>query len=634
MAQLTIPALGLIRFGSFELDTAAGELRKHALRLRLEGHPIQILAILLERPGEVVTREELRGRLWPADTFVDFEHGINTAVKRLRHALDDSAETPRFIQTLPRRGYRFIYPLNGAAVEPPPRPAAVPQSWRSRRLRLLAALVLLALLSVSVVVAWSAFQRRSLAAQQPARQVKSLAVLPLQNLSGDPGQEYLADGVTEELITDLSRVAGLKVIARTSVMQYKNTSKTTSDIGRELDVEALVEGSVVREGNHVRVIVQLVDARSGAHLWAERYERDVTSAIALQRDIAREITQEMSLEPVRSNATRSHAVDPVAYELYLKGRYLQGKWSTPENVRAAIALYDQAITKDPQFAAAHAARGLAYLYLGSALIEAGPHPDDIPQARASAQRALELDPGSAEGFETLGWLAETHDFDWDAAERADRKAMELNPSYAPPYMLLAQVLNVRGRHAQALLFALRAHELDPLSAHVQWSLGEAYLFAGDTDKAIKTCQDGVALNPEFWPFYTLLGNVYEKLGAYDRAIESLQRAVEVSHRHPYALGALGSAYALSGRRDLALQVLAELRRRSRTAYVAPPIMVRLYASLGDNDRAFAWLEKAYEQRSAEAPRVLLWGAALGTMASDPRLPSLLKRMNVPLNPAG
>jgi TolB-like protein/DNA-binding winged helix-turn-helix (wHTH) protein/Tfp pilus assembly protein PilF len=629
VAQLTISALGVIRFASFELDTAAGELRRNGLRIRLEGQPIQTLAMLLERPGEVVSREELRHRLWPADTFVDFEHGINTAVKRLRHALDDSAETPRFIETLPRRGYRFIYPLHQAPSEvqhAPPivRPARPPR----RTLAVVVAVLVLALIA-AVAVQWSWLRHRAVG--QPGRpSITSLAVLPLQNLSGDPSRDYFADGVTEELITDLSRVAGLKVIARTSVMQYKHTTKTTADIGRDLDVDALVEGSVVREGDHVRIVVQLVDARSGAHLWAERYERDMTSAIALQRDIAREITEEIRLEAAPVSAARSHAVDPVAYELYLKGRYLHAKWSTPENLRKAIEFYDQAIARDPRFAAAHAARGLSYSYLSAALIEAAPPgPEVVTQARASAQRALELDPASAEGYETLGWTAQVHGWNWEAAEADYRRSIALNPGYAPPYMLLAQTLNVLGRHHEALRFAQRAHELDPLSAQVQWSLGEHYLYAGDIDRALATARDGIALHPDFWPMHTLLGNLYLRQGKYDAATASLRRAVDISRRHSYALGALGSGYARAGDRRRAREVLHELLLRARAAYVAPPILARLYASLGDNRRALAWMDKACAEHSPEAPRVLLWGPALGTLASDPRFPALLKRMNVP-----
>lgn len=626
--------MGLIRFADFELDTAAGELRKRDLRLHLEGQPIQVLAILLENPGELVTREELRRRLWPADTFVDFEHGINTAVKRLRQALGDSADAPRFIETLPRRGYRFVYPLiadapAAPAMDPPP-PSPVPAARRHRRAIVVFSALALLLLLVSST--WMVL-RSHLEIRPNRLAIKSLAVLPLQNLSGDPAQDYLADGVTDELITDLSRLGPLKVIARTSVMQYKNTSKTTAEIGRELDVEAIVEGSFLREGDHVRIIVQLVEAQSGAHLWAERYERDVTSVIGLERDIARQITEEIRLEQAPAPATHSRVVDPAAYELYLKGRYLHAQWSTPGNLRKAIAFYDQAIARDPGFAAAHAARGLSYSYLSAALIEAAaPGPEVIPQARASAQRALELDPASPEAYETLGWIAQVHDWNWEAAERADRKSIELNPNYATPHMLLAQTLNVLGRHQEALLLAVRAHQLDPLSAQVQWSLGEHYLYAGKLDEALATAREGIALHPDFWPMHTLQGNLFLRQGKYHLAIQALQRGVDVSHHHPYALGALGSGYALSGDRERAMQILAELEDRGRDSYVAPPILARLYASLGDNDRALAWLDRACAEHSPEAPRVLLWGPALGTLPSDARFPSLLKRMHVPAAP--
>ncbi len=620
-------APAVIHFAVFEFDRQSRELHKNGRKVKLEGQPLQLLELLLSRPNDVISRDEVRHALWGEDTYVDFEHSTNAAVKRLRQALDDSAEAPRFIETIPRRGYRFIYPFNGSG------PGSTPVIPKPKRgVMWTAGLVAAAILLSLLVVGFGGGVRNGWRwGSQP--KIASIAVLPIENLSGDPGQEYLADGLTEELISDLSHISAFnKVTSRTSAMSYKGARKPLREIRKELGVDAVVEGSFTRERDRVRIVVQLIDAATDRHIWSEQYDSDVHSMLELRSDIARRIAHEIrikltSKEEVR--LARRHSANPRAYDAYLKARYLQSKWEDVANLPKAITLYNEALQSQPDFAAAYAGRSMAQLYLAAALMEVTRPMKVVPQAKADALKALELDPESAEGFEALGWVQHNYEWDWKAAEHSYRKAIELNPNYAPPYMWLGHLVQTVGRRSESPALMERAHELDPLSTHVHWAVAEAYMLAGDMKRAEEQCREAAALHADFWPAHALLGNIFLWQRRYGESIGSMRRAVDVSKRHPYALGMLGSAYALSGERAKALSILAELNRIGANKPVAPPIMVRVYASLGQRTEAAQWLQKAYEERWSEAPRVPLWGPVVENLRGYPAYEELRRQMKVP-----
>lgn len=624
MSQSATCAAEVVRFSVFELDRNTRELRKNGRKVRLEGKPLLLLDLLIRAGGGVVTRDEVRRSLWPDDTFVDFEHSINSAVKRLRQALDDSAETPRFVETLPRRGYRFIYPLNGGTVE-----AVRPRPWR--RLVRTGGLAAAALILCLLVVGFGGGVRNRWHWGRQSK-ITSIAVLPFENLSGNPDQEYLADGLTEELINDLSHMSAFrKVPSRTSAMSYKGTRKPLRDIGKELGVDAIVEGSFTREHDSVRVVVQLIDTETDRHIWSERYDTDVRSILELRREISQRIALEIRIKLTPQEEyrlARHRSANPRAYDAYLKARYMQSKWEDVSNLTKAVALYNEAIQSQPDFAPAYAGRSMVQLYLGAALMEVTRPMEVVPQAKADALKALEIDPESAEGYEALGWVQHNYEWDWKAAEASYRKAIELNPNYAPPYMWLGHLLQTIGRRSESPALMERAHELDPLSTHVHWAVAEAYMLAGDMNHAEQQCREAVALHADFWPAHALLGNIFLWQRRYGEAIASMRKAVVVSRRHPYALGMLGSAYALSGDRAKADSILAELDRIAATKSVAPPIMVRVYASLGEQREAAQWLKRAYDERWSETPRVPLWGPVVDGLRGYPAYEQLLAKMNV------
>src|SRR5713101_3735750 len=417
------------RFGAFEFDPRARQLRKHGHTIRLHGQPLEILGLLLERPTEVVLREELRARLWPEDTFVDFEHSLNAAVNKLREALDDDANNPRFIETVPRRGYRFIAPVEGALPASAPdstnldAPAAnqeaidlgveksaaevpMPSGARPRRRTLWLVFAACAFL-VALLVGFDAggLRQRFFGRPDPGG-IRSIAVLPLENLSHDPEQEYFADGMTEALTTELAQISALKVISRTSVMQYKGTKKSLPQIAKELRVDAVVEGAVQRSGDKVEITVQLIQAPTDRHLLAKSYERDLRDVLALQREIAHAITDEIKAKLTpgeRASLASSHPVNPEAYEAYLEGRYFWNK-RTENAVRTAAEYFQRAVDKDPTYARAYAGLADAYSVLGSWSLDALPPSEVLPKARAAVTKALQLDDSIAEAHTALAGI--------------------------------------------------------------------------------------------------------------------------------------------------------------------------------------------------------------------------------------
>ncbi|PYV84874.1 MAG: hypothetical protein DMG93_03295, partial [Acidobacteria bacterium] len=440
-----------VRFGHFEVDECTGELCKDGIKVRLQEQPLQILQILLEHSGEVVTREELRKRVWPCDTFVDFDHGINNAIKRLREALGDTAETPRFVETFPRRGYRFIASLEAA------RPVA-------------------------------------------SSPIQSIAVLTLENLSRDPEQEFFADGMTEALITSLAKIGALRVTSRTTVMKYKGIrDKSVPEIGRELGVDRIIEGAVLRSGDRVRISVQLIDVPTDTHLWAESYERNLRDVLSLQAEVARAVSGEIQIKLTPQEQARlspAHRVNPDAYEAYLKGRYYWNK-RTLEGLSKGMEYFRQAIEQDPLYPAAHA--GLADS--SSRLAWWGFMPPDVGfgDAKAAALKALEIDNSSADAHAALGFSLLHHDCAFSAAQEECRRGVDLEPRNPLPSQALACCLTATGRFDEGIAEAMRLIDLDPLSLPMRWSASAFLYHARQYDRAIAQAQKCLELDPSFCP---------------------------------------------------------------------------------------------------------------------------------------
>jgi len=578
------PATRLLRFGVFELDLRAGELRKRGVKLRVRGQPLQVLEILMRRAGDVVTREELRQQIWTADTFVDFEHSLHNAIARLRDNLGDSAEAPRYIQTLPRRGYRFV-----AHVEEVSSELSAAQSPRTGDV---------------------------------AVQIRALAVLPLADLSGDPAQGYFADGMTEALITSLAKIGKLRVISRTSAMQYKGARKSLPRIARELNVDAVLEGSVLRSGERIRITAQLIHATSDQHLWAESYERDFHDILSLQGEIARQVASEVSIiltpeEHARLGSPRP--VDPTAHELYLKARY---HWNrrTEESVKKALTFFRRAIENDPTYAQGYAGSADCYNILG--YYNALSPREAYPQAKASASKALELDPLLAEPYAALGVVARDYEWDWCAAEQEFQRAIDLNPGCVDAYHWRGTLFSMQGRHAEAREDKARALSLDPLSVVIRSDLARIFYFARDYELAFEHYRTALDLDPHFFFARLGLAQVYQQKGSLKRAIAELKTGVESSDGSTFAVARLAHGHALAGEREKARAALKRLKVLSEKKYVSPYDVALVHVGLQQIDQAFAWLQTALEERSVWLGYLKV-EPQLDALRSDPRFEELL-----------
>jgi TolB-like protein/DNA-binding winged helix-turn-helix (wHTH) protein/Tfp pilus assembly protein PilF len=638
-----------LRFAAFEVDPRAGELRKHGLKIKLQDQPFQILAMLLDRPGDVVTREELHRKLWPGDTFVDFDHGLNNAINRLREALCDSAGAPRFIETLPRRGYRFIAsvdrlsersaPVEQRADESPAlRPVEAvsnaghlvlnsPLPARSSRGRFvfsaLAPTVLLAVFAGLNVGKW---WPRVSKGWSPAR-IESLAVLPLESLSNDPSQEYFADGVTDALITDLAQIRALRVISRTSAMRYKGARKSLPEIARELNVDAVVEGVVVHSGHRVRIDAQLIKADNDRHLWAKSYERNVSDILELQSEVAREIASEIQIKLTpweQSRLARTRTINPEAYEDYVQGRYYWNK-RTADAYFKSIEYYEKAIQIDPKYAAAYAGLADSYNLLGYSQAAALPEQAAGEKAKAAARKGIELDPDSAEAHAAMG-LAYAHFWPPQDPEKEFQKAIDLDPGYATAYHWYSLFLKDRGRDQEALEMIQRAQRLDPISPNVRRQLGDCLHALGRSDEAIEVLKNAIELDPSHFNTHVTLGDVYRDLKRYPEAIAELEQAQKLSAGAEVPETELARAYALSGRTGDAEAILNHLITEEQPSARSRAFLISIIcASLGRNDEAMQWLEKAVETRNgkfASFPTL----PAFASLHSDPRFQELLRRL--------
>lgn len=597
------PDRDLFRFGLFEFDAPSRELRKQGRIVRISGQPVEILAMLLSHPGEVVTREDLQQKLWGADTFVDFEHSLNAAMKRLRAVIGDSAETPRFIETLARRGYRFIAPVQhestARAAEVLAQPIPTPARNRSR----LSRLIVPGLLAAALLVAAGLTIRLggSRPADTPAAQIRSLAVLPLKNLSGNPEDDYFSDGLTDELRAQLAGISALRVISQTSSLHYKGTNKPLSEIARELDVKAVVEGSVLHSGDRVRINVQLVQAAPERRIWGQSYERDLHGILRLQSDVAQAIADEVRVKLTAGEKARLSAVrasDPQAHLDYAKGRVYWNK-RTEEGLRKSIEYFHQAIAKDPGYALAQA--GLADAWVSMAWYAYVPPREAFPAAKDAATNALKLDPGLAEAHTTLAFITLYYDWDWAGAEREFQRAIQLNPNYANAHHWYAEYLSLTGRHERAIQESERARDLDPLSSIIKTWVGSRYYFARRYDMAVEQYRSVLETDPDFVPVHLTLGQAYEQKGMLPEAIAELEKGVTLSGASPVCLAALAHAYGVAGRAGQASSLIGELRELSARRYVSPFDLATAFVGSGDKQRALASVLAAVEERS---PRLL------------------------------
>ena len=633
--------VGRVCFGVFELDLRAGELRKRGLRVRLQQQPFQVLAMLLEHAGQVVGREELQKKLWPADTFVDFDHGLNKAINKIREALGDSAESPRFVETVARRGYRFIadvriaegtsVPSTELATQPSPAPDSRdrqdvgPLAMLTRLLQLhawkISGFVLIALLAS--LAAW-----RVHGGNRPSTVIRSLAVLPLESLSTDASQDYFADGMTDELISDLGQISALRVISRTSMMAYKHTRKSLPQIARELNVDAVVEGTVLRSGDQVRITAQLIEGSTDRHVWSQSYQGELRDTLALQNDVARAIADQIriNVNPQEQAALRNvTVVNPVAYESYLKGRFFWNK-RTADGLKVALAYFNEAIDEDSKYAQAYSGVADTYALLGDWQYAVMTAKEALPKAKAAAMKAVELDTGLGEAHNSLAFCLDGFDWDLESAGKEFRRAIELNPGYATAHHWYAWHLALLHQYDQAIEEMRKAENVDPLSLVINSDLAELLALAHFNDESIRQSRKTIEMDPNFGLAHNHLGQAYLQKHMNVEAVAELQQAVKLSGGSPTCVANLARAYVASGKRNEAVELLGELKKRSTPGHSFASEISVIYASLGDMDQAMSWLEKGYEERFN--PGVLI-RPGFDPLRSDPRFENLVRRVGLP-----
>ncbi len=636
MPNPTLPCL--IRFGDFEADLVAGELRKDGLpeKILLQDQPLQILRALVARPGEMVSREELIQLLWNGNTNVDFDPSLNKAVNRLRESLGDSAEAPRYIETLSRRGYRLIpnvENLDGATLR------------HARLVRTIsiasALLILVAVILLGLNV--RGWREQILHKKRSASGKIMLAVLPFENIGNDPQQEYFADGMTEEMISQLGRLQPerLGVIARGSVMAYKHHDQSAGRVAKELGVQYVLEGSVRQEGQQVRITAQLIQASDQTHLWAQNYDGVLSSILVLQSKVARDVAGEIrvKLTPQTSAARRTDRyVDPEAYQLYLRSRHdLNRIWHTgrSENLKEAIDLFQQAIAKDPSYAPAHAGLAEARMWSVQLIIPLGDRSRELAneaEGRTEAEKALQLDDSSADAHIAMAMFLVSQ-WDFSAMEKEARRATQLDPNYARPHEIFGLMLIHLGRLKEAFDQMQLAATLDPRSSRSLNFIGDYYMAARQWDKVIETSQTAIKLDPDFLPSYDNLTDAYVEKGMYAEAIQAniagALRAGEDRAEVNRMFDRLTRAYQTGGRRAFfleAVQIELEYARQVGTEY--PVGVAGWYAQAGETEQAFTWLEKGYKKH-ASAMIELKSASDFDSLHSDPRWNDLLRRVGLP-----
>ena len=574
----------VVRFGTFELDPRTGELRNRGLRVKLQDKPLAILLALLERPGEIVTREALRKRLWSSDTFVDFDRSLNTSLNRLRRTLGDVARNPRFVETLSRRGYRFIVLVESGA-----------DGIGLRR--------------------------------PPLETVHSLAVLPFENLSANPEMDFLGDGLTESLISSLSRLPNLGVIARNTAFRYKGKSIDPQSVGRELRVQALLMGSVNQRGKTLRVVAELVDAERGWVLWSEQYSRDFANLPALEKEISQEISERLKIrlsQEQKARLAKRFTESAGAYTDYLKGRYFWNQMSQA-GLEKSITCFQAAIAKDPGYALAYAGLAGAYTLIGFfGIVE----PREVmPKAESAVAKALELDDQLTEAHASSAALRKLHAWDWAGAEAEYRRALELNPNYIYAHHGYADFLSALGRFEEALTEIHHAQQLDPLSLIVGNEVAWNCYMARDYPRALEQSLATLEMHADFAPALHTLGLAYAQVGRFRDAVDALQKGIDHVGDNPVALASLGNTRAVAGERQEAQRILANLATIAKSAYVPCYCFALIYAGLGENHMAMEYLERACTDHDVW----LVWTKVdprLDGLRRDARFRKLLQRIGL------
>ena len=635
----------VLRFGTFEVCFQSGELRKAGLKIRVQQQPMKLLEILLERPGEVISRDELCKRIWSGEGFGDFDQAVNIAIAKLRTALGDSADNPRYIETLPKRGYRFIAQVSVVGAEAhsrgeesaptelsgPPETqfrSSSQRAWLStphkRSLWTAHRVVGMSLLlSVAIFAIWL-FRSQG----RPPMGIRSLAVLPLTNLSGDVSQDYFADGMTDELITDLAKIRALRVISRTSVMAYKGARKPLPEIARELNVDAVVEGSVLRSGDQVRITAQLIQARDDKHLWAESYEGNLRDTLALQQKAASDIAEQIRIEVTpqeRGVLKNVRTIDPDAYEEYLKGRYFWNK-RTAEGLKKAADHFNQSVAKDPKYAAAYSGLADTYALLGDWEYAVMTPQEAMPKAKTAARRALELDRDLGEAHASLAFCLDGFDWDFQAADREFRQAIELNPGYATAHHWYSWHLALLGRNSEAIAEMTKAKSLDPISLVINSDLAELLLIAHFPDESTEQSRKTIEMDGDFAFSHNQLAQAYLAKHMYGEAIAELQKAVLISGNSPTFIANLARAYAATNRKVEATRLLNDLMKRSTPGFPHATEIAMIYTALGDKDQAMTWLNLGYKERFN--PGVLI-RPCFDPLRSDSRFQDLVRRVGLP-----
>jgi len=652
--SLTMPQnISYYRFGPFELKPKTRELFKHGVKLKLRPQPFRVLELLLERAGECVTRDELQAHVWPSNTFVDFEHGLNTAIKQLRGVLGDSATEPRYVETLPKLGYRILGDVEaGAAVPASPTvstgPAPTDQNAPVVRAvtgapevvsaspdRASWALVAGVSLAILLIIGGLAHFKKPLAARSSqnaaASNRKMLAVLPFQNLTGDESQEYFSDGLTEEMIAQIGRIHPREfgVIARTSVMHYKYTSETADQIGRELCVQYVLEGSVRRDSEKVRINATLLKVGSETDLWSHEYDRELNNLLALQEEISREISDEIqeTLGGPKSNlpsgnpSTSQKSYE--AYDLYLRGLFFWNKRTIPA-LEQAISYFQQAIAKDPDYAPAYAGVANAYTLLTSYSLT--PSSTYMPKARAAALRALEINERLPEAHIALALIVENYDWDWVTAEREYRRGIELNPNYATGHQWYAEFLTWRGRFDEALRQAEMARRLDPLSLIIATDRASVYYYSRQYDQSIQNFSAILEMDPNFPRAYMILSPYTEK-GQYDRALQDLVKWHALMDDGPATSATLAFIYGRCGETEKARKELKKIEEQNAREPIDPSALVFANLGLKKNEQALTWLQAAYTQHS-NVMTTLKVNPAFDPLRADIRFAELLRKVGL------
>jgi len=639
------PPRRLVRFGAFELDSHSGELRKHGLRIRLRDKPFQVLMALLERPRELVTRKELQERLWPGDTFVEFENGINNAISRLRETLGDTADHPRFIETVPRRGYRFVAPIETArdAAEPPvavesvpaptaappatPPPDVMPVTTGKRPGWMWATAAAVAVVAISAVGAWIALSPRPAPTSAPRLARQTVAVLPF--VAGDASEasadSYIAFGMTEAITTELSRAGALKVISQTSALQYRGVRKPLKQIAEELGAGTIVEGSVLREGDQVRITVQLIDANTDTHLWAQNYGRESSSALSTQRQLAGEVAAIIRSRLAPADRTTTPLISqtsPAAYEAYVKGRYFMQQ-QTPDTVQKSKAFFEQSIAADPNFALAHV--GLSNYY---AMTDTIAPTDAMPKAKASALRALELDEHLAQAHAALAYVHYFGDWDWAETERRFARALELDPNDSWSRRWHALYLSSMGRNDAAIGEITRAIELDPVSVSAHDAAGAVFFNARQFDRILEIAQRIQELSPGDPRAMLHFAIGYLHKGQLQQAVEFAQKGVDASGRNPAFLCVLAVTQHRAGHTKEAQQLLAEVDRLASQGYVPDVFLGLTNLWLRGPEAALPQLRRAITRHDTYAV-IMKASPWFDPLRQHPAYQELVRRMKFP-----